>query len=80
MTSGCMGQTNSVRVAGCKLSGSRAMPHEGHALGLGERTSGHMGQTYTEAFGAGLAGAGLELATDMAGRRDCATTKARQAE
>ncbi len=45
-TSGCMGQTYSVRVSSTGgASGSSAMPHFGHAPGWSWRTSGSIGQT-----------------------------------
>src|ERR1700685_1416016 len=50
---GCIGQVYSVRAA-CGISGSRAMPQEGHGPGLGSRTSGHIGQTKAGAAGAGF--------------------------
>jgi hypothetical protein len=43
--SGCMGQVYSTRVAGTGISGSSAIPQRGQALGLVDRTSGHIGQT-----------------------------------
>ena len=43
-TSGCIGQTHSVRVAGgCGLVGSRPIPHFGQVPGSSWRTSGCMG-------------------------------------
>ena len=42
-TSGCMGQTCSVR-AGANVRGSSAMPHSGQSAGTSLRTSGWQGQ------------------------------------
>jgi hypothetical protein len=63
-TSGCMGQTYSVRVAGASsTSGSRAMPHLGQAAGEASRISGSIGQMYA-APSTAVAGAACGAAAD----------------
>ncbi len=59
-TSGCIGQTYSVRVAASGIAGSSAIPQDGQAPGRTSWTSGHIGQTYSAVAVVGAAPASAD--------------------